>query len=581
MSMIRKLMFFLNKRQKRGVIVMTVLIFIGAVLETLGVSAIIPIVQIFMEDEAVIREGALVQFVEDTFNVHSIKNIFIFFAGFMIFIYVVKNLYLLFLTYVQNRFVNINKSNTQSRMLAWYLKQPYEFFLDADISVIHRSIRSDIDNVFAILLNCMLILTELVVAGAICLFLVITDWKMALFLVILLGFMTVFVARGLKNRVGRMGQKNQEYIGDLTKWELQSMYGIKVVKVFRKEAFFDEGHKGTLNKQSKLLTKYAVFNTIPKLFLETGCIGGIMAYLIVSVMLGADISGMVAALSAFAVAAFRVLPSVSRINTYLSNLAYYQPSLDYVYDLIRREGISESDMALSDEYTREAERMILKDKIELKDVTFSYPNSDKKIFEHANMEIPFGASVGIKGPSGAGKTTLVDVLLGLLALKEGQITCDGVDVLENKSSWLAQIGYISQTVYMLDDSIRANIAFGVPKDKVDDERLNVVLKEAQLLEFVNSLPDGVDTTIGEQGVRLSGGQRQRIGIARALYHNPEILIFDEATSALDNDTESAIMEAIDSFKGKKTMIIIAHRLRTIENCDIIYEVKDGKICRER
>ena len=581
MKMLHKLMFFLNKKQKRGVAGMLVLIVIGAALETLGVSAIIPIVQLFMEEEEVVLQNTYVKVIADLFRVEGVKGIFVITTGFMIAVYVIKNLYLLFLTYVQNRFVNTNKAKTQGGMLAWYLNHPYEYFLDANVSVVHRSIRSDIDNVFAILLCWMQILTEVIVAGAICLFLVLTDWKMTLFLVILLGVVTLLVTKGLKNKVGQMGRKNQDYIGDLTQWELQSMYGIKVVKVFRKEKYFDDGHKGTLSKQSGMLTRYAVFNTIPKLLLETVCIGGILAYLIVCVLLGADMGGMITSLSAFAIAAFRVLPSVSRINTYLSNLSYYQPSLDYIYELIQKEGMKEADMELPAEFGRKVEPMPLKDKISLKNVTYRYPNTEKNILDHADMEIPFGASVGIKGPSGSGKTTLVDVLLGLLQLQEGSIYCDGQDVFENKAAWLAQVGYISQTVYMLDDTIRANVAFGIPAGEVSEERVREVLQEAQLLEFVDSLPDGLDTTIGEQGVRLSGGQRQRIGIARALYHNPEILIFDEATSALDQDTESAIMAAIDSFKGSKTMIIIAHRLRTIENCDTIYEVRDGKIFRER
>lgn len=581
MKMIQKLMFFLNKKQKRGVAGMTVLIVIGAALETLGVSAIIPIVELFMESEKAIQKNAFVAWISHNLHIESIRGIFVFTTGFMIAVYVIKNLYLLFLTYVQNRFVNKNKARTQGQMLSWYLNRPYEYFLDADISVIHRSIRSDIDNVFAILLACMQILTELVVAGSICLYLLITDWKMTLFLVVLLAFVTLVVTRGLKSSVGQMGRKNQDYIGDLTKWELQSMYGIKVVKVFRKEKFFDDGHRATLAKQSDLLTKYAVFNTIPKLFLETVCIGGILGYLIVCILLGADMTGMVTALSAFAVAAFRVLPSVSRINTYLSNLAYYQPSLDYIYDLIRTEGVKEADMELPEEFGKKAEPMKLKSCIKLQNLTFRYPNTDKDILYRACMEIPCGASVGIKGPSGSGKTTLVDVLLGLLQLQEGKILCDDVDVLQNKASWLAQIGYISQTVYMLDDTIRANVAFGIPADQIDENRVRAVLAEAQLLEFAEGLPEGIDTTIGEQGVRLSGGQRQRIGIARALYHNPQILIFDEATSALDQDTESAIMAAIESFKGRKTMIIIAHRLRTIEHCDRIYRVENGSIIRER
>lgn len=580
MQIIHKLMSLLSRKQKNSVVIITVLIVVGAVLETLGVSAIIPIVQLFMEDESAIREKAYVKWLMELFHLEKIQHVFVIMLVLMIAIYVVKNVYLLFLTYVQNRFVNNNKSEMQGKMLNWYLNRPYEFFLNADISVVHRSIRSDIDNVYAALLCCMQILTEVIVAGCICLFLVVTDWKMTAFLVLILGVTTIFITKILKNRLGLMGRKNQDYIGNLTKWELQSMYGIKVVKVLQTEKYFDDGHRNTLNKQSRLLTRYAVLNTMPRLLLETVCICGILGYLVVCVLTGAEMAGMISSLSAFAIAAFRVLPSVSRINTHLSNLSYYQPSLDYIYELLDSKPVPDYEkLALEKAY--KVEPLSLKDKIELKGVTFAYPDTERLILDSADMEVPFGASVGIKGPSGSGKTTLVDVLLGLLEIRSGEICCDGVNVLQNKAAWLAQVGYISQTIYMLDDSIMANVAFGIPRDEIDVKRVRDVLAEAQLLEFVDSLPDGMDTTIGEQGIRLSGGQRQRIGIARALYHNPEILIFDEATSALDNDTETAIMSAIESFKGKKTMVIIAHRLRTIENCDIIYEVKDGKISREK
>ena len=223
----------------------------------------------------------------------------------------------------------------------------------------------------------------------------------------------------------------------------------------------------------------------------------------------------------------------------------------------------------------------LEKEIELNDITFAYPNTDKKIFDKADMKIPVGKSVGVVGPSGSGKTTIVDVLLGLLKPQAGTITSDGTNIMDNYEAWLAHVGYIPQTIYMLDDSIRNNIAFGVKEADIDDARVWEVLEQAQMKDFVENLPDRLDAQIGERGVRISGGQRQRLGIARALYHDPELLIFDEATSALDNDTETAIMEAIDTLHGQKTMVIIAHRLRTIENCDIIYEVKGGKITKTR
>jgi ABC-type multidrug transport system fused ATPase/permease subunit len=261
-------------------------------------------------------------------------------------------------------------------------------------------------------------------------------------------------------------------------------------------------------------------------------------------------------------------------------VAYAQPSLDYVY-----ENLNMSEVTLKGDKTVEADKpdvkIELKDKIVLDNIEYAYPNTDKKIFDNAHMEVPYGKSVGIMGPSGAGKSTIVDILLGLLKVQKGTITCDGVDVFDNYPSWLAQIGYIPQSIYLVDEPIRNNIAFGIADSEIDEERIWQVLEEAQLKDFIKTLPEGLDTTIGDRGVRLSGGQRQRLGIARALYHNPEILVFDEATSALDNETEAAVMEAINSFHGKKTMVIIAHRLNTIEKCDIIYKVDEGKIIKTK
>ena len=228
-----------------------------------------------------------------------------------------------------------------------------------------------------------------------------------------------------------------------------------------------------------------------------------------------------------------------------------------------------------------SEKLPITDKIEMKDIVYAYPNTERLIFDHADLTIPVGASVGVVGTSGAGKSTVVDILLGLLEPKSGSLCADGVDIKENYRQWLKNVGYIPQMIFMLDDTIRKNVAFGVPEDQIDENRLWEVLKEAQLDEFIKSLPEGLDTSIGERGIRVSGGQRQRIGIARALYNNPEVLILDEATSALDNDTEAAIMESINRLHGKKTLIIIAHRLQTIEKCDIVYRVENGKAIVEK
>lgn len=582
MELIRKLLFFLNKRQKIATIFLTIMIFIGALLETLGVSAIIPIAQMMMSPESIYEEQYVV-WIADFFNLNGTQTIFMFMLGAMMTIYIVKNLYLLLLSYIQSKFVNDNRAGTQAKLLEWYLNRPYEYFLYADVSEILRIIRSDIQNVFAILLNLMQILTEILVILCIGILLLVTDWRMTLFIALLVIVITLVVMKGLKNQIGALGRKDQGYIAVLTKWILQSMTGIKIVKVTQREDYFNKHYSEDADAQARMNTRYAVLSAVPKLLLETVFICGILLYLMLCMSNGADIAQLGAVISAFAVAAFRVLPSVSRVNTYLANLAYYEPSLTTIYNMVKEKGYRDvfGGIQTKEEKRNNEQAFTIKDKIELKGVTFAYPNTEKKILNKAEMELPIGSSVGIKGPSGAGKTTVIDVLLGLLEIQEGVMLCDGVDISKHKQEWLSHIGYIPQSVYLTDDSIKMNIAFGLNEQDIDEERVWEVLREAQMESFVRELPEGIHTAVGEQGVRISGGQKQRLGIARALYHNPEILIFDEATSALDNNTETAIMDAIEQFKGRKTMIIIAHRLRTIEQCDIIYEVNDGRIVRER
>lgn len=319
---------------------------------------------------------------------------------------------------------------------------------------------------------------------------------------------------------------------------------------------------------------------MPRLIIETVFVVSILGYLAMYIRSGNDITKLLTLLTAFGVAAIRMMPCVNRINTYMTDISYFKPCLDYVYENMNINEISKrNNQTLRP--VDESKTMQLKDKIALKDIVYAYPNTDTLIFDHANMVVPYGKSVGIMGASGAGKSTIVDILLGLLKAHKGSITCDGVDVFDNYPAWLSQIGYIPQSIYLVDEPIRNNIAFGIADDEIDDHRIWEVLEEAQLKDFIQTLPEGLDTAIGDRGVRLSGGQRQRLGIARALYHNPEILVFDEATSALDNETETAVMEAINSFHGKKTMVIIAHRLNTIEKCDMIYKVEGGKILETR
>lgn len=575
LAILKKLMGILNKEQKRKVVGLGVMIFIGAMLEMLGVGLIMPVVEGVLDPDALLDKW-YIQMMENFIHFDTANQWILFLIAAIIAVYFIKNGYLLLQTYVQSRFVNKNQSDTISYMLEEYLNRPYEFYLNADIPTIFRTIDGDVPKVFTVLMEYIQLFTELMVSLVLGIGILVMNPSMTIMLMVIMVGLTAVIIKVLKPTLNRLGRTSQQLQSQMGKWRLQSIYGIKDVKILNKEHYFASSFGKYSRLNAKLTTNYAVLNNMPRLLLETFSICGILGYLALCIMTSSDIKELVPQISAFAVAAMRLMPSVNRINTHMSNIAFYEPSVNYVY-----ENVDFTSYRLHGRYEREKKPetapMILEREIRMKDVDYVYPETDKLILEQAQMVVPVGKSVGIMGPSGAGKSTAVDVLLGLLKVRSGQILCDGRDIFENYESWLSHIGYIPQTIYLTDDSIRENIAFGVAKEDIDDERVWQVLEEAQMKEFVQELDEGLDMTVGDRGVRLSGGQRQRLGIARALYHNPEILVFDEATSALDTDTETAIMEAIDSFHGRKTLIIIAHRLRTIENCDIIYKVDRGKI----
>ncbi len=573
--MFKKLMVIFNRRQKVHLALLGVMIFIGGIVETLGVSAMLPVITVILDQES-LQEYEIAGKVMDIFRIESMQSFTMFLLGLLIGVYVLKNLYTVWLTYEQNRFITVNKNKMISQVLREFLNRPYEFYLDADIPTVFRMTDSDIPNLFQLMMVLLQFASEAIVFVFLAAVLVATDWKMAVMMVGVFGAVTVLMSKGMKPRLNALGKKNQEIQSRIAKWRIQAIYGIKDVKVLHREEFFAFNYENSGKYGATLSQRYAVLNCIPRNLIETVFIGCLVGYIMVYIASGNDVDKLVTVLSIYAVAAIRLMPCLNRINTYLAEIAYNQPCLDYVYEnmKVNKKSMEENSHLLTGDYQK---KMGIYDKIELENITYAYPNTDKKIFDHAHMTIPYGKSVGIMGTSGAGKSTVVDIILGLLHVQEGKITCDGKDIFDSYASWLAQIGYIPQSIYLIDESIRENIGFGIKPEDIDEERVWETLEEAQLKDFVKSLPEGLDTKVGERGVRLSGGQRQRIGIARALYHNPEILVFDEATSALDNETEAALMDAINSFHGKKTMIIIAHRLNTIENCDIIYRVSEGQI----
>ncbi len=577
MDMIKKMRYILDRRQKMQICLLGILILVSGLLETVSVSGVLPIVWVIM-DPVKSQENSWIRLAMDTLGVDSIERFIVPLLTAMIVLYAVKNAFLLFMVNVQNKFIAFNRNKLISQVLREFLNRPYEFYLDADIPTVFRLTDSDIPNVFHILMSMISLVSEVIVFALLCVVMILTDWKLLLLMIVVFGMLSVVILKVLRPRLTEMGTKNQSLQSRIAKWRIQAIYGIKDVKVLHREAFFADNYESSGKIGAVYSKRYSVMNNLPRLLIETIFIASILGYIIVYILTGNDVSTIIPMLSAFGLAAIRMMPSVNRINTYLADISYYKPCLDYVYENMNINEISRrNNQTLKP--VDPAKTMRLQDKIELRDIVYAYPNTDKLIFDRANMVVPYGRSIGIMGPSGAGKSTIVDILLGLLKIHQGSILCDGVDVFDNYPAWLSQIGYIPQSIYLVDEPVRNNIAFGIADDQIDDTRIWEALEEAQLAEFIRGLPEGLDTAIGDRGVRISGGQRQRLGIARALYHNPEILVFDEATSALDNETEAAVMEAINSFHGRKTMIIIAHRLNTIEKCDIIYKVDEGKITR--
>ncbi len=582
-QLFHKINYIFDRKQKRQFGTLFILILIGAVFETLGVSMLVPIVTSIIDPESlhhgIEKVSEIVPFVGGIIvglHLDTDTKIVVALLLFLILIYVVKNVYLLYLTYSQNNFIEHARNDMISRVMREFLNRPYEDYLLADIPTVFRITDNDIPHAFQLLLSLLQLTTELVVSAFLCIVLLYVNWQMTVFIILIFLVLTLLITKVLKPRLNSIGARNQKIQSRIAKWRIQAIYGLKDVKVLNRQDFFIRNYYESGKTGADMATTYSVMNSFPRYLIETVFMGCMLGFIAVYIVRGGDVKVLIPQLTAFGVAAMRIMPSANRINTYLAQVAYMEPSLDYVYENLTES--MKTDKAMRAEKAKIAGPALhLEKEIALKDITFHYRGSDQIIFSNAQMIVPKGKSVGIMGPSGAGKSTVVDILLGLLHTTSGEVLCDGASIFSNYESWLSQIGYIPQTIYLIDESIRDNIAFGIDADEISDERILEVLEEAQLKDFVLSLPEGLDTKIGDRGVRLSGGQRQRIGIARALYHNPEILVFDEATSALDNETEAAVMEAVNSFHGRKTMVIIAHRLNTIEKCDIIYEVKDGKI----
>lgn len=574
MDVLKKINYIFSKREKWQMFGMALVIVIGAFWELLGVSIIMPVIQVIM-NPASIQETEYLKFIYDILGFESSTYFMVFLAAVMIVIYIVKNLYISVMYNLQYHFTFTNQRKMAYRMLKCYMNQPYYFHVSHGSSELMRNISGDTNMLFQVVLAVMDLLTEIMVCMVLGIFLLIQDKSITIgLLLVLSGFLLIF-ARTFKNYFKKIGSQDRMYNAGITKWLQQSFGGIKETKILGREQFFVEKFDYNYRNYAECERKYRFLQVAPRPVLETVCICGLMLVVILKLLNGTNSTYFVTTLSVFAVAAFRLLPSFNRITNFLSIILFNKPAVDAVYHDLKE--IEQIEKGTNYNEKENVKRTQLKKKIEIRNVCFHYPESEQKVLDMVSFEIKKNQSVAFIGPSGAGKTTLADILLGALAPTYGEIKVDGENINENLRSWQKNLGYIPQTIYLMDDTIKNNIAFGIEESEIDQKKLEEAIEKAQLRDFIEALPEGLETEVGERGVKLSGGQRQRIGIARALYNDPDVLVLDEATSALDNDTEKAVMEAIENLSGSKTLIIIAHRLTTIQNCDIVFEVKEGKV----
>lgn len=568
--MIKKILYILNRGEKIRLIILFFMVGLGSVFELLGVSVFSPLLSL-ITDPGIIYSNRYLNWLYRTLNIHDTRDFLAVIILIIIAIYILKNVYLIWERNVLYRYIFHVQKRVSVKLLKAYLNEPYSFFLSKNTAVLQRSLQNDTDSFVKAIKHFLELLIEVVTCAVIIVYLFMVSHSMTVMIAAILVLLVGFFALTTKKKTQKLGRDSQKYKSDIFQYMNQALGGVKEIKVLNREKTFLDKYEASFDKFTYAQRVSEIIGMIPKYCVEASCMAGLLIAILIKMYWGQkDLIEFIPQLSVFAIASFRLLPSVGRINQYYTYILYEQPSIDLVYhDLKDVENVEEAKTS-NQEWSLERE-------LSIRSISYHYPNTSTNVLEEASVTIPKGAMVGLVGASGAGKSTLADIILGLLTPQMGKIYADDLDVLKNVRTWQREVGYIPQSIYLSDDSIRNNIAFGVPEEKIDDDKVRQAAEQAQLAKFIELLPDGYHTSVGDRGIRLSGGQRQRIGIARALYNNPELLILDEATSALDHDTEAAVMEAIESLQGKKTMIIIAHRLSTVAKADAIYEVADGKI----
>ncbi len=577
---VQKLREILTRREKIQVGILLIAIIAMAFSQAVGVASVLPFISLVMDPE-IVFENQYLYWIYDTFNFTSINRFIIFAGVVMFFIIILSNGISAFATWLKLRFAWMNNHRLSRRLLEKYLSMPYAYFLNQNSADLSKNVLSEVNNLTS---NYLIPLLTIVTRGMVAIFLLLmlfwVDVAVSFIALFVLGGAYVFIFFRINKTLKHRGILRRTANKMRFKAVSEAFGGIKETKVLNREPFFLERYSRESLKQARLMSWNAVIGQIPRFMLEAVAFGGIIVFVLVLLLTREDARQVIPLASLFAFAGYRLMPALQEIFTSFTKMQFNMAVLDGIYEDFTR--VEEDEVAGTFAKLEKADKLPFTKAIILEKVSYYYPNTNIAVVKEIDLTVKRNTMIALVGPTGAGKTTLVDIILGLLPPQQGRVLIDDIP-LDNKNTikWQRNIGYVPQHIYLSDDTIARNIAFGVPDQHIDREALQMAARIANIHDFIaNELSQGYETLVGERGIRLSGGQRQRIGIARALYHDPEVLVFDEATSALDGVTEEMVLKAMENAARLKTLIVIAHRLTTVKSCDVVYVLDRGRIVAE-